>query len=730
MSKKYLVLSLAAIFVIGGFFMASIANAATTSPSDAGTGSDISSVGTVTWLNPDRITDSTGNNMATVTLASPNISHYVTGSDYGFSIPTDATINGIQLTIRRESSTSSSIKDSTVSLMKGGMITGDNKAGASVWSNSVALANYGSASDLWGTTWTPSDINASNFGAALSVTSNSGTNHTGSVDYIQITVTYTLPPKLTVTKVVVNDNGGTKVVADFTIQIDSTTVTSGTENTLTVGAHTISEINDPQYVGATSGDCAADGSITLAVGDVKTCTITNNDIQPKLTVTKVVVNDNGGTKIDTDFALFVGATSVTSGVQTSFNAATYTISETVDVGYAATFSGDCAADGTITLVPADVKTCTIANNDISPILEVAKHMVNDNGGTALASDFTLDVAGPSPLTTSFSVTGSETAILHYVDVGTYIVTETGPAGYELSYTFLGNCDTAGNVSLGLGETKNCTLTNDDISPQLTVKVAINNDNGGSLVDSSTSLTVTGVNVVPSSTFPGDDTTGFTVSLNANTDYDVTAADVTGYTKTFSTDCDGTQAGSGPGPLSLDEARTCTVTFDDIQPKLTVTKIVTNDNSGTKVVADFALFVGATAVSSGVETGFNATNYIVSETADVGYAATFSGDCAADGAIILAVSDVKFCTITNDDIVPVVIITHALTYIAGTNGTITGTTSQTVENASNGTAVTAVANAGFQFVNWSDSSTINPRTETNVITDISVTANFQVNAIAE
>ena len=44
--------------------------------------------------------------------------------------------------------------------------------------------------DPWGTTWTPADINASNFGVALSA--NSVNNRTAYVDYMQISVTYTV----------------------------------------------------------------------------------------------------------------------------------------------------------------------------------------------------------------------------------------------------------------------------------------------------------------------------------------------------------------------------------------------------------------------------------------------------------------------------------------------------------------------------------------------------------
>src|SRR5207244_8163414 len=44
----------------------------------------------------------------------------------------------------------------------------------------------------------------------------------------------------------------------------------------------------------------------------------------------------------------------------------------------------------------------------------------------------------------------------------------------------------------------------------------------------------------------------------------------------------------------------------------------------------------------------------------------------------------------------------------------------------GTPVTAVPNIGYHFVNWSDSSIQNPRTDTNVMMDITVTANFGAN----
>ncbi|MBN2018737.1 MAG: hypothetical protein JW749_00770 [Sedimentisphaerales bacterium] len=70
-------------------------------------------------------------------------------------------------------------------------------------------------------------------------------------------------------------------------------------------------------------------------------------------------------------------------------------------------------------------------------------------------------------------------------------------------------------------------------------------------------------------------------------------------------------------------------------------------------------------------------------------------------------------------------TFTLTYNAGTGGTISGTTPQTVNCGDDGSPVTAVPNACYHFVNWSDGSTDNPRTDLNVTADITVTANFTI-----
>lgn len=69
------------------------------------------------------------------------------------------------------------------------------------------------------------------------------------------------------------------------------------------------------------------------------------------------------------------------------------------------------------------------------------------------------------------------------------------------------------------------------------------------------------------------------------------------------------------------------------------------------------------------------------------------------------------------------LTYTLTYTAGTGGTITGETPQTVAYNEDGTTVTAKPDNGYRFASWSDGHPTASRTETGVTADLSVTANF-------
>jgi hypothetical protein len=176
---------------------------------------------------------------------------------------------------------------------------------------------------------------------------------------------------LTLVKTVANDNGGSATADDFQAYIDGSQVAWGEVNTLIAGTYTASEDELPGYAASDwGGDCAADGTVTVEPGVNKTCTITNDDIAPTLTLVKTVVNDNGGTLLVSDFPLFVDGTPATS-------------------------------------------VCMITNDDIAPTLTLVKTVANDNGGTLLVSDFPLFVDG-TPATSDVPVT---------LDAGAYTASE-------------------------------------------------------------------------------------------------------------------------------------------------------------------------------------------------------------------------------------------------------------------------------------------------------------------
>lgn len=119
---------------------------------------------------------------------------YLYASNFGLSIPAGATIDGIEARIERYGQ-SGAIKDYRVSLVNssGGVTTADKK-NATNWASSDpdTYVKYGSPSDLWGETWSVSDINDADFGIVLSA---QGTDPDSGnylyVDHIQIRVYYT-----------------------------------------------------------------------------------------------------------------------------------------------------------------------------------------------------------------------------------------------------------------------------------------------------------------------------------------------------------------------------------------------------------------------------------------------------------------------------------------------------------------------------------------------------------
>lgn len=121
---------------------------------------------------------------------------YLKMTKFGFTIPTNSTINGIVVEIKKYSSqnnTTNYILDNIVRIVKSdGSFGTTNRADTSTkWGVSPNYVTYGNDTDLWGDTWSSSDINNDNFGVALSVTITYDSSTSALVDTARITVYYT-----------------------------------------------------------------------------------------------------------------------------------------------------------------------------------------------------------------------------------------------------------------------------------------------------------------------------------------------------------------------------------------------------------------------------------------------------------------------------------------------------------------------------------------------------------
>lgn len=154
-------------------------------------------VGSKVWSSPTNIFALDNAYAAAVGMVNNQASAYLVASGFGFAIPTGATITGIQVSVTRLQGSepgTATIQDYSVKIVGGGVITGvDHAATGNNWPTTNADYTYGSSSDTWGATWTPADINASNFGVAVSAmgVASDSSYQDALIDYVSIMVYYT-----------------------------------------------------------------------------------------------------------------------------------------------------------------------------------------------------------------------------------------------------------------------------------------------------------------------------------------------------------------------------------------------------------------------------------------------------------------------------------------------------------------------------------------------------------
>ena len=203
---KHLLLAAAGHALLYSLLIVTHANAQCTASGPLGTttGANKATVGTLAWTgtgNTATLNGSYATAQQLVSTLGTVTTEYLAVSNFGFSIPATNTICGISATIYRANtsliSLGGSIADNSVMLTTAGALTGSDRASGTNWPNTtITAANYGSSSDLWGTTVLPTDINNPGFGIGISAnikTTSLGVIPIAAIDQITLTV-YSSPP--------------------------------------------------------------------------------------------------------------------------------------------------------------------------------------------------------------------------------------------------------------------------------------------------------------------------------------------------------------------------------------------------------------------------------------------------------------------------------------------------------------------------------------------------------
>jgi len=113
------------------------------------------------------------------------------------TIPSGATVDGIEVTVRARNAAAASYiaTDAFVHLLKGGAVVQHPSPTLYTWNVTETAQVYGGSTDKWGTTWTDSDINGAGFGVSLGVgfvaNEEPQAQPTADVDQVFVTIYFT-----------------------------------------------------------------------------------------------------------------------------------------------------------------------------------------------------------------------------------------------------------------------------------------------------------------------------------------------------------------------------------------------------------------------------------------------------------------------------------------------------------------------------------------------------------
>lgn len=111
-------------------------------------------------------------------------------TNFGFALPADARVEGVEVVIIRKGDVGGAIMDRSVMLLKDNVPVGSNMRTRDLWDQDWTAAYYGDATTDWDQPWSVKDINSPGFGVAISAV-NSGVIARPQIDEVLVTVHFT-----------------------------------------------------------------------------------------------------------------------------------------------------------------------------------------------------------------------------------------------------------------------------------------------------------------------------------------------------------------------------------------------------------------------------------------------------------------------------------------------------------------------------------------------------------
>lgn len=249
-----------------------------------------------------------------------------------------------------------------------------------------------------------------------------------------------------------NDAAGRSNVTRISTELGGTTLTPGTYD-------------------SASGTFEITGTLTLdAQGDTEGVFIFKTASTLK-TATGSNINLINGARYCRTF--WQVGSSATLGVNSHFVGHIFALTS-ITANNGATVQGQLLArNGAVTLENNTITNgaCLVTpHTPAQAILHVIKHVINDNGRTAVAADFNVYVKNSAGINVPVSpAPGVEAPGTTYtLSAGTYVVSEDAFAGYNAKFS--GDSDSSGKITLASGDNKTVTITNDDTAVVVTPPV--------------------------------------------------------------------------------------------------------------------------------------------------------------------------------------------------------------------------------------------------------------------